>query len=76
MSHELISEETEVFYSNDEQLSYEQIIINDECDYVNLYVDDFYIGYCEIWLDSEMDFREYIILNYTIVYLDTIKMRC
>jgi len=71
----LITEEDEVDYTNDNQLSYEQIIENDECDYVELYVDDFYIGDCEVWLDSEMDSREYIILNYTIVYLDTIELR-
>jgi hypothetical protein len=71
----LITEEFEVDYTNDNQLSYEQIIINDECDYVELYVDDFYIGDCEVWLDAEMDSREYIVLNYTIVYLDTIKLR-
>ena len=71
----LITEEFEVDYTNDNQLSYEQIIINDECDYVELYVDDFYIGDCEVWLDSEMDSREYIVLNYTIVYLDTITLK-
>jgi hypothetical protein len=71
----LITEEFEVDYTNDNQLSYEQIIINDECDYVELYVDDFYIGDCEVWLDAEMDSREYIVLNYTIVYLDTITLK-
>jgi hypothetical protein len=38
-------------------------------------VDDFYIGDCEVWLDAEMDSREYIVLNYTIVYLDTITLK-
>ncbi len=71
----LITEEDEVYYTNDNQLSYEQIIENDECDYVELYVDDFYIGDCEVWLDAEMDSREYIILNYIIVYLDTINLK-
>ena len=72
---DLITEEMEVFYDNDEQLSYEQIIINDECDYVELFVDDFFVGNCEVWLDAEMDSREYIILNYSIVYLDSIKLK-
>ena len=71
----LITEEDEVIYTNENQLSYEQIIINDECDFVELYVDDFYIGDCEVWLDAEMDSREYIILNYSIVYLDTINLK-
>ena len=74
-SMDLITEETEVFYTSDEQLSFEQIIENDECDYVELYIDDFYIGVCEVWLDAEMDSREYIILNYSIVYLDSISAR-
>jgi hypothetical protein len=72
---DLITEEIEVFYDNDEQLSYEQIIINDECDYVELFVDDFFVGNCEVWFDAEMDSREYIILNYSIVYLDSIKLK-
>ncbi len=71
----LITEEDEVCYTNDNQLSYEQIIENDECDYVELYIDDCYIGDCEVWLDGEMDSREYIILNYSIVYLDTIILK-
>lgn len=70
MLHDLITEETEVFYTNDEQLSYQ--LYGD--DYVELYIDDFYIGLCEVWLDTEMDYRQYIILNYTIVYLDRIRL--
>lgn len=72
MLHELITEETEVFYTNDEQLTYE--FYSSDYDYIELYIDDFYIGVCEVWLDAEMDYRQYIILNYTIVYLDTIKL--
>jgi hypothetical protein len=67
----IITEETEVFFTNDEQLSYQ----NYNADYIELYIDDFYIGLCEVWFDSEMDDREYITLNYTIVYLDTIKLK-
>lgn len=70
MLHDLITEETEVFYTNDEQLSYQ--LYGD--DYVELYIDDFYIGLCEIWLDAEMDYSQYIVLNYTIVYLDRIRL--
>jgi hypothetical protein len=73
MLHDLITEETEVFYTNDEQLSYE--FYGSDYDYIELYIDDFYIGVCEVWLDAEMDYRQYIILNYTIVYLDTITLK-
>jgi hypothetical protein len=31
------------------------------------------VGYVKVWKDSEMEGREYIILNHTIVYLDTLK---
>ena len=68
--YDLINEFDEVEYTNDEQLSYQ--LYKD--DYIELYVDDFYIGLCEVWLDVEMDYRQYIILNYTIVYLDAIKL--
>ena len=70
MYWDLITEEDEVVYTNDEQLSYS--LFDD--DYIELYVDDFYIGKCEIWYDIEMDYRHYIVLNYDIVYLDTIKL--
>lgn len=69
--YDLINEFDEVEYTNDEQLSYQ--LYGD--DYIELYVDDFYIGICEIWLDAEMDYREYIILNYNIVYLDSITLK-
>ena len=49
--YDLINEFDEVEYTNDEQLSYQ--LYKD--DYVELYVDDFYIGLCEVWLDAEMD---------------------
>ncbi len=71
--HELITEEVEVFYNTDKQLSYE--FYNTDYDYIELYIDDFYIGICEVWLDIEMDYRQYTILNYTIVYLDTITLK-
>ena len=37
-----------------------------------LFVDDFYVGDMKVWCDSEMDGREYVCINYTIVYLDTL----
>jgi hypothetical protein len=70
--YDLINEFDEVEYTNDEQLSYQLY----EDDYIELYVDDFYIGVCEVWLDAEMNYRKYIILNYTILYLDVINLKC
>jgi hypothetical protein len=31
------------------------------------------VGYVKVWKDYEMEGREYIILNHSIVYLDTLK---
>jgi hypothetical protein len=65
----LIEEYTEVVFTKYEQLSYKD---NEET-YVELYVDDKLIGEIEVWKDSEEENREYICINYTIVYLDTLK---
>jgi hypothetical protein len=63
-----IKEETEVNFKDYKQLSYQ-----DEGEpEVTLYVDDRPVGIIKVWLDSEMDNREYICLNYEIVYLDTL----
>jgi hypothetical protein len=70
MYWDLITEEDEVDYTNDEQLTYSLF----DADHIELYVDDFYIGKCQIWNDNEMDNRNYITLNYNIIYLDTIKL--
>ena len=65
----LIEEETEVIYKRDEDLSYKEI--NDIN--VELYVKGVHIGDIPVWGDSQMDGREYVCINYTIVYLDTLK---
>ena len=51
------------------------VYMNGSTDYIELYVDDFYVGKCEIWYDAEMDYRHYIILNYIIIYLDSINLK-
>jgi hypothetical protein len=65
----IITEEDYVEYSRYDQLSY--------LDYgsanIELYVDKEYVGDMKVWKDSEMDGREYITLNYEIVYLDELK---
>lgn len=67
----LIMEEDVVTFAEYKQLSY-----YDEPEpepEVMLFVDDKFIGYIKVWLDSEEHGREYICLNYEIVYLDTIR---
>lgn len=64
-----IREEDEVKFSKYDQLSY----VDEGEPEVMLYVDDKFMGYIKVWQDSEMDGREYICLNYEIIYLDLIS---
>ncbi len=64
-----ITEDVHVYYTDDAQLSY----IDEDDDYISLYVDKIYEGECYVWRDSEMEGREYIIINNIIYYLDTLK---
>jgi len=64
-----IKEETEVKFTQYGQLSY----LDEGEPEVTLYVDDRPVGIIKVWLDSEMNNREYICLNYEIVYLDTLN---
>lgn len=64
----LILEEDHVEFDRYDQLSYQ-----DKNEVIELFVDDLYIGDMEVWGDSEMDGREYICINYEIIYLDTLK---
>jgi hypothetical protein len=63
-----IKEETEVKFKDYKQLSY----LDEGEPEVTLYVDDRPVGIIKVWLDSEMNNREYICLNYEVVYLDTL----
>lgn len=63
-----ICEETEVKFTDYKQLSY----FDEGEPEVILYVDDRVVGNIKVWKDSEMDDREYICINYEIVYLDTL----
>ena len=64
-----IKEEDHVEFTKYEQLTY-----RDEGEpEVTLYVDDRVVGNIKVWQDSEMQGREYICVNYEIVYLDTLK---
>lgn len=64
----LIGEEDHVEFERYDQLSYQ-----DKKEVIELFVDNFYIGDMEVWKDSEMEGREYVCINYEIIYLDTIK---
>jgi len=64
-----ITEETEVHFTKYEQLSYYD---NDEPE-VTLFIDEVPVGVVKVWQDSEMNGREYICLNYEIVYLDRLS---
>jgi hypothetical protein len=64
-----IKEETEVKFTQYEQLSY----LDEGEPEVTLYVDDISVGYIKVWKDSEQEGREYVCINYEIVYLDTLN---
>jgi hypothetical protein len=64
-----ITEEDEIIFDSYDQLSYQDFgDVN-----VVLMVDSVLQGECEVWTDKGNDNREYILLNYEMVYLDTIK---
>lgn len=67
--NKIITEETEVKYQNLDDLSY----IDFGEDMIALYVNKQFEGDIKVWKDSEMEGREYICINYEIIYLDTIK---
>ncbi len=64
-----IEEETEVVFDQYEDLTYSDIGWDD----VELYVKGDYLGNIKVWLDTQMDGREYICVNYEILYLDKLK---
>lgn len=66
-----ILEETEVHFTRYDQMSYYD---NDEPE-VTLYVDDNPVGQIKVWQDSELQGREYICINYEVVYLDRLIRR-
>jgi PKD repeat protein len=70
MANKLITEETEVSFSEYSQLTYK----DEGNENVTLYVDNKPVGDIKVWKDSEMEGREYICVNYEIIYLDTIRV--
>lgn len=65
----ILTEESEVVFKEYSDLSYEDTGSR----FVTLMVKNKVVGKIKVWRDSEMEGREYIILNYEIVYLDTIE---
>jgi len=66
---QIIDEDTEIVFEKYEQLSYKDT----DGENIVLYIDELEAGEMKVWLDSEMDGREYLTINHTIVYLDTLK---
>jgi hypothetical protein len=65
-----ITEEEEVYFEEYSDLEY----FKKRKEMITLYNKGKIEGNCYIWKDSEMDNREYIILNYEVIYLDTLNV--
>ena len=63
----ILTEEDRIFFNRYDELSYTK-----KDSMVELYVNDFCIGHMKVWVDSEMNGREYLTINDEIIYLDTI----
>jgi hypothetical protein len=53
--------------------SYDQLSYEDNGGMVGVFLDGKPKGLCEVFTDWENESREYICINYEIVYLDTLK---
>lgn len=62
-------DELHLEFSSYSQLSF----FDDECEHVQVFLDGNSVGYAMVYTDVENDNREYIIINYEMVYLDTIE---
>ena len=71
----IILEETEVKFKDYSELSYVNIgdCKEDGSPLISLYVNNQFEGFIELWCDAENDERDYICVNYEMIYLDTIK---
>lgn len=76
MKLETYSEDRHLDYHFDDDLSYAEVIDkeDDVWNEVILYNKGKAVGLFIVWCDSEMD-REYITINHTIVYLDTLTKK-
>lgn len=67
----IIQEETNVDYRHISDLSY----VDNGGKFVTLFNNGNLIGKIKVWKDSQEDGREYIALNYEIIYLDTLTKK-
>ena len=58
-------------YNREEDITY----TDNDGDYIGLSHKGKFKGDFKVWKDSEMDDREYVIINYTVVYLDTLTKK-
>ena len=65
-----LTEESQIDYKDLSELHYYET----GTDYVDLYVKDMYVGEIEVFTDRENEEREYVCINYEMVYLDTIEL--
>lgn len=65
----IIDEDDVVVYGNRYELSY----ADSDTENVELFIKGDRRGFIKVWKDSDMDDREYLCINHTIVYLDTLK---
>ena len=56
-------------FTETKQLQY----MDDEIDYIKLYLSGNFVGELYVYIDWENEKREYIVINYTIEYLDTLE---
>ena len=66
-----IDEETNIVFNEYSDLSYR----DDGYENIDLYVQYVCVGDIEVFTDRENGNREYICVNYEVLYLDTIKKR-
>jgi hypothetical protein len=67
----MLDEDTHIVFDKYDQLSYHNILGTEN---VMLYIDGIEVAPMKVWCDSEMDNREYLTINHTIVYLDTLEL--
>ena len=66
---ELHNDELSLDFTDYSQLSF----FDEGNEHVELFLGDNSVGYVMVYTDAENDNREYICVNYEIVYLDTIE---
>ena len=53
--------------------SYDQLTYEDNRSTVTIFLDNIPMGLCRVFTDRNNEEREYVCINYEIVYLDTLK---